>query len=164
MATPGGFAHVYLATSEQAIGGTRKHVLKRMLAPDTRTVAQIGKEVEVMKLLKDHPRIVNFIEASCTELSNERGYEIYILMEWCAGGGIIDMMNTRLQNRLTESEILKIFSDTVEVTHTHTCAARELTRLDTGRGAHALSVTSAHPPRPQGRKHSPDAAEHVQAL
>ena len=32
-----------------------------------------------------------------------------------AGGGIIDMMNTRLQNRLTESEILKIFSDTVEV-------------------------------------------------
>lgn len=32
-----------------------------------------------------------------------------------AGGGIIDMMNTRLQNRLTESEILKVFSDTVEV-------------------------------------------------
>lgn len=25
------------------------------------------------------------------------------------------MMNTRLQNRLTETEILKIFSDTVEV-------------------------------------------------
>jgi hypothetical protein len=25
------------------------------------------------------------------------------------------MMNTRLENRLTESEILKIFSDTVEV-------------------------------------------------
>lgn len=25
------------------------------------------------------------------------------------------MMNTRLQNRLTESEILKVFSDTVEV-------------------------------------------------
>lgn len=30
------------------------------------------------------------------------------------------MMNTRLQNRLTESEILKIFSDTVEgVAHMH---------------------------------------------
>lgn len=34
------------------------------------------------------------------------------------GGGIIDMMNTRLQNRLTEGEILKIFSDVVEVRHT----------------------------------------------
>lgn len=31
------------------------------------------------------------------------------------GGGIIDMMNTRLQNRMGEQEILKIFSDTVEV-------------------------------------------------
>ena len=36
-------------------------------------------------------------------------------MEWCPGGGIIDMMNTRLQNRMTEQEVLKIFSDTVEV-------------------------------------------------
>lgn len=29
------------------------------------------------------------------------------------------MMNTRLQNRLTETEILKIFSDTVEVGQAH---------------------------------------------
>lgn len=35
-------------------------------------------------------------------------------MEYCAGGGIIDFMNTRLQSRLTEQEILKIFSDAVE--------------------------------------------------
>lgn len=41
-------------------------------------------------------------------------------MELAAGGGIIDMMNTRLQNRLTESEILKVFSDVVEaVAHMH---------------------------------------------
>lgn len=84
------------------------------------------------KLLRDHPRIVNFIEASFSELpataTRAKCYEIFILMEWCpgmatrssfelieAGGGIIDMMNTRLQNRMTESEILKIFSDVVEV-------------------------------------------------
>lgn len=42
------------------------------------------------------------------------GYEVFILMEYCSGGGIIDFMNTRLQNRLTEQEILKIFSDVVE--------------------------------------------------
>lgn len=36
------------------------------------------------------------------------------------GGGIIDLLNSRLQNRLTESEILKIFSDTVDaVAHMH---------------------------------------------
>ncbi len=66
------------------------------------------------KLLRDHPRIVNIVEASVAELPTG-GYEIYILMEWCPGGGIIDMMNTRLQNRMTEQEVLKIFSDTVEV-------------------------------------------------
>lgn len=32
------------------------------------------------------------------------------------GGGVIDLMNRRLQQRLTEPEILKIFSDVCEVT------------------------------------------------
>ncbi|SCV74186.1 BQ2448_6618 [Microbotryum intermedium] len=124
-----GFAHVYLATSATPIPvgsphATTKHVLKRMAVPDTKGVQEVGKEVEVMKLVRNHPKIVNMIEASVAELpggtNGSKGYEIYILMEWCEGGGIIDLMNTRLQNRLTETEILKIFSDTVEaVAHMH---------------------------------------------
>lgn len=35
-------------------------------------------------------------------------------MEYCAGGGIIDMMNRRLRERLTESEILTIFVEVLE--------------------------------------------------
>lgn len=97
----------------------------------------------LQRQLKNHPKIVNMIEASVADLpggvDGSKGYEIYILMEWCQGapsaffptcdqtpetepvlppppgGGIIDMMNTRLQNRLTEGEILKVFSDVVEV-------------------------------------------------
>ncbi|GAA6014588.1 hypothetical protein JCM8202_001588 [Rhodotorula sphaerocarpa] len=125
----GGFAHVYLATSTIPLpkgfpNATTRHVLKRMVVPDKRGVAEVGKEVEVMRQLKNHPKIVNMIEASVSDLAGgvdgSRGYEIYILMEWCQGGGIIDMMNTRLQNRLTEGEILKIFSDVVEaVAHMH---------------------------------------------
>ncbi|GAA6059434.1 hypothetical protein JCM10212_005373 [Sporobolomyces blumeae] len=125
----GGFAHVYLANSAVPLPlgsptATTKHVLKRMAVPDKRGVHEVGKEVEVMRQLKNHPKIVNMIEASVADLpggvDGSRGYEIYILMEWCAGGGIIDMMNTRLQNRMTESEILKIFADTVEaVAHMH---------------------------------------------
>ncbi|ORY57112.1 hypothetical protein BCR35DRAFT_296112 [Leucosporidium creatinivorum] len=127
--TEGGFAHVYLANSATPIpagspSASTKHVLKRIAVPDKKGVEEVGKEVEVMKLVRNHPRIVNMIEASVSELpggvNGSKGYEIYILMEWCAGGGIIDMMNTRLQNRLTETEILKIFSDTVEaVAHMH---------------------------------------------
>jgi hypothetical protein len=36
-------------------------------------------------------------------------------MEFCAGGGIIDMMNRRLRERLAEHEILQIFVDVCEV-------------------------------------------------
>ncbi|GAA5855438.1 hypothetical protein JCM8547_007829 [Rhodosporidiobolus lusitaniae] len=125
----GGFAHVYLANSSVPLPvgsptATTKHVLKRMVVPDKRGVEEVGKEVDVMRQLKNHPKIVNMIEASVADLpggvDGSKGYEIYILMEWCPGGGIIDMMNTRLQNRLTESEILKIFSDVVEaVAHMH---------------------------------------------
>ncbi|GAA5843135.1 hypothetical protein JCM11251_003940 [Rhodosporidiobolus azoricus] len=125
----GGFAHVYLATCSVPLPhgsptATTKHVLKRMVVQDKRGVEEVGREVDVMRQLKNHPKIVNMIEASVADLpggmDGSKGYEIYILMEWCPGGGIIDMMNTRLQNRLTESEILKIFSDVVEaVAHMH---------------------------------------------
>jgi len=42
------------------------------------------------------------------------GYEVFLMMEFCSGGGLIDFMNTRLQHRLTEPEILKIFGDVAE--------------------------------------------------
>lgn len=64
--------------------------------------------------MRGHKYIVNLIEASASIIPGTTGYEVFILMEYCAGGGIIDFMNTRLQNRLTEQEILKIFSDVVE--------------------------------------------------
>ncbi|GAA5932321.1 uncharacterized protein JCM15063_001190 [Sporobolomyces koalae] len=125
----GGFAHVYLATSEIPLPvgspqATTKHVLKRMAVPDKRGVQQVGQEVTIMRQLRNHPKIVNMIEASVNDLpggtDGSKGYEIYILMEWCQGGGIIDMMNTRLQNRMSEQEILKIFDDTVQaVAHMH---------------------------------------------
>lgn len=49
----GGFAHVYLATSEFSIPkgsstATNKHVLKRIAVQDKKGVEEVGKEVEVM--------------------------------------------------------------------------------------------------------------------
>ncbi|GAA98654.1 uncharacterized protein L969DRAFT_24528 [Mixia osmundae IAM 14324] len=146
----GGFAFVYLVRSAQPIyypssaaafsstsstapspqgahEGHTWHVLKRVAVPDREMLAEVQHEVDVMRKLRGHRHIVNFIESSSAPLpgptgtkSNGSAYEVYILMEYCAGGGIIDMMNTRLQNRLTEGEILKMFSDTVEgVAHMH---------------------------------------------
>ena len=109
----GGFAHVYVAQiiSPEAKGEVA--VLKRVAVPDKEELANMRTEVETMKKLKGHKHIVTYIDSHASQLKGG-GYEVFLLMEYCAGGGLIDFMNTRLKNRLTEPEILKIFSDAAE--------------------------------------------------
>lgn len=66
-----------------------------------------------MKKLKGHSKIVTYMDSHASQLKGG-GYEVFLLMEYCSGGGLIDFMNTRLQHRLTEPEILHIFSDVAE--------------------------------------------------
>ncbi|KAI9720871.1 MAG: hypothetical protein M1812_002710 [Candelaria pacifica] len=109
----GGFAHVYAVTLPKPINGDDAAVLKRVAVPDKETLANMRTEVETMKKLKGHRHIVTYMDSHASQLKGG-GYEVFLLMEYCAGGGLIDFMNTRLQNRLTEPEILKIFSDVAE--------------------------------------------------
>ncbi|KAL4975009.1 kinase-like domain-containing protein [Aspergillus desertorum] len=109
----GGFAHVYVVRLSQPVDGSDKAVLKRVAVPDKTALANMRTEVETMKKLKGHRHIVKYIDSHASQLK-AGGYEVFLLMEYCAGGGLIDFMNTRLQNRLTEPEIIKIFSDVAE--------------------------------------------------
>ncbi|KAI9806291.1 MAG: hypothetical protein M1825_006406 [Sarcosagium campestre] len=110
----GGFAHVYLVRLSQTTNGSDVAVLKRVAVPDKDALANMRTEVETMKKLRGHVRhIVTYIDSHASQLKGG-GYEVFLLMEYCAGGGLIDFMNTRLQNRLTEPEILNIFSDVAE--------------------------------------------------
>lgn len=88
------------------------------------------------RLLRGHPNIVYLIDAAWAKMPTG-AFEVYILMEYCPGmsyenaspsylltlfkgGGIIDMMNRRLRERLTEAEILQIFVEVCEgVAHMH---------------------------------------------
>ncbi|KFY90607.1 hypothetical protein V500_05091 [Pseudogymnoascus sp. VKM F-4518 (FW-2643)] len=109
----GGFAHVYLVKMPEPKDGTDIAVLKRVAVPDKDSLASMRTEVETMKKLKGHRPIVTYYDSHASQLKGG-GYEVFLLMEFCSGGGLIDFMNTRLQNRLTEPEILKIFSDVTE--------------------------------------------------
>ncbi|WEW55275.1 Ark- serine/threonine protein kinase [Emydomyces testavorans] len=109
----GGFAHVYVVRLPQPVDGSETAVLKRVAVPDKAALANMRTEVETMKKLKGHKHIVTYIDSHASQLKGG-GYEVFLLMEFCAGGGLIDFMNTRLQNRLTEPEILKIFTDVAE--------------------------------------------------
>jgi AP2-associated kinase len=109
----GGFAHVYLVKMPEPKDGTDIAILKRVAVPDKENLANMRTEVETMKKLKGHQAIVKYYDSHASQLKGG-GYEVFLLMEFCSGGGLIDFMNTRLQNRLTEPEILKIFSDVTE--------------------------------------------------
>ncbi|KAE8144392.1 kinase-like domain-containing protein [Aspergillus avenaceus] len=109
----GGFAHVYVVRLPQAVDGSDKAVLKRVAVPDKAALANMRTEVETMKKLKGHRHIVKYIDSHASQLRGG-GYEVFLLMEFCSGGGLIDFMNTRLQHRLTEPEIIQIFTDVAE--------------------------------------------------
>ncbi|TFL06833.1 hypothetical protein BDV98DRAFT_541335 [Pterulicium gracile] len=109
----GGFAHVYLVRTAAPVYNTTHHVLKRIAVPSESMLTDVKKEVDIMRLLKGHPNIVHLIDAAWHRMPDGM-YEVFILMEFCPGGGIIDMMNRRLRERLTEREILQIFVDVCE--------------------------------------------------
>jgi AP2-associated kinase len=110
----GGFAHVYVVR----VPKTDEHipeiaVLKRVAVPDKDALSNMRTEVETMKKLRGHKHVVTYFDSHASQLKGG-GYEVFLLMEFCQGGGLIDFMNTRLQHRLTEPEILHIFSDVAE--------------------------------------------------
>ena len=109
----GGFAHVYLVKLPQPVDGTDLAVLKRVAVPDKEALRGMRTEVESMKRIRGHRKVVTYIDSHASELKGG-GYEVFLLMEYCNGGGLIDFMNTRLQHRLTEPEILHIFTDVSE--------------------------------------------------
>ncbi|KAE8541110.1 hypothetical protein D1P53_002464 [Cryptococcus gattii VGV] len=124
----GGYAHVYLTTSDTPIyppsrrtekkgrwgeKGYTQHCLKRIAFQDDSVWVDVKKEIEVMKSLPPNSHLVQYLGSSHTR-SSAGQHEVFILMEFCAGGGIIDLLNKRLRDRLKEIEILNIFTDVCE--------------------------------------------------
>ncbi|KAF9926895.1 hypothetical protein FBU30_003616 [Linnemannia zychae] len=111
----GGFAHVYVGSiiNNGAIVSGFPVVVKRIAVADKERLAVVNSEIETMKRLGKHKNIVEYMD-SCMGKLEHGGYEVLILMEYCGGGPVIDLMNRRLQHRLTEPEILKIFSNVCE--------------------------------------------------
>ncbi|KAI8890479.1 kinase-like protein [Backusella circina FSU 941] len=114
----GGFAHVYVARIEGKSGYV---VLKRVVVPDQERLKMVEKEIEFMRRLGEHKNICRYYESRIDVLPTG-GFQALILIEYCPGGGVIDLMNRRLQQRLTEPEILGIFSDVAEaLAYLHYC-------------------------------------------
>ncbi|KAM4645046.1 AP2-associated protein kinase 1 isoform 3-T4 [Amazona ochrocephala] len=72
--------------------------------------------------LSGHKNIVGYIDSSINSVSSGDVWEVLILMDFCRGGQVVNLMNQRLQTGFTETEVLQIFCDTCEaVARLHQC-------------------------------------------
>lgn len=57
---------------------------------------------------------MQYIDSHAARNANGPGYEVFLLMEYCSRNGLIDFMNERLRERLSEAEVLTIGSNIAE--------------------------------------------------
>ncbi|EPX71747.1 NAK protein kinase Ppk38 [Schizosaccharomyces octosporus yFS286] len=109
----GGFSHVYLVKVRAPGVAPYEAVLKRIFAVDALALKAVYEEVNTMKLVSNDKRCVSYYGSEFFSAGKSQ-FESLVLLEYCSGGGLIDFMNSRLQIRLSESEILKIASHVTE--------------------------------------------------
>ncbi|ODV82660.1 hypothetical protein CANARDRAFT_182733, partial [[Candida] arabinofermentans NRRL YB-2248] len=110
----GGFAHVYTCIIEPKWRNEPLVCLKRVAVPDKPTLNILRQEVDAMRRLEGKSCIVSYIDSHAARMTTGVGYEVFVLMEYCSRNGLIDFMNQRLVNKLTETEILQIMGEITE--------------------------------------------------
>ncbi|XP_009997650.1 PREDICTED: AP2-associated protein kinase 1 [Chaetura pelagica] len=99
-----------------------KCALKRMYVNNEYDLQVCKREIQIMRDLSGHKNIVGYIDSSINSVSSGDVWEVLILMDFCRGGQVVNLMNQRLQTGFTESEVLQIFCDTCEaVARLHQC-------------------------------------------
>lgn len=106
----GGFAIVFLVKTNQGV----RCALKRMYVNNEHDLQVCKCEIQIMKDLVGHKNIVGYLDSSITAMGSKEVWEVFILMDYCKGGQVVNLMNQRLQTGFTESEVLQIFCDTCD--------------------------------------------------
>ncbi|XP_026546150.1 AP2-associated protein kinase 1 [Notechis scutatus] len=106
----GGFAIVFLVRTSNGM----KCALKRMYVNNEYDLQVCKQEIQIMRDLSGHKNIVGYIDSTINSVSSGDVWEVLILMDFCRGGQVVNLMNQRLQTGFTENEVLQIFCDTCE--------------------------------------------------
>uniref|UniRef100_A0AAY4AVM0 non-specific serine/threonine protein kinase n=1 Tax=Denticeps clupeoides TaxID=299321 RepID=A0AAY4AVM0_9TELE len=114
----GGFAIVFLVRTHQGV----RCALKRMYVNNEHDLQVCKCEIQIMRDLVGHKNIVGFLDSSITAVGSGDVWEVLILMDFCRGGQVVNLMNQRLQTGFSEQEVLQIFCDTCDaVARLHQC-------------------------------------------
>ncbi|XP_061907393.1 AP2-associated protein kinase 1-like isoform X3 [Entelurus aequoreus] len=114
----GGFAIVFLVRTNQG----QRCALKRMYVNNEDDLQICKLEIQIMRDLVGNKNIVGFLDSSIAAVGADDVWEVLILMDFCRGGQVVNLMNQRLQTGFTEAEVLHIFCDTCKaVARLHQC-------------------------------------------
>ncbi|XP_034547712.1 AP2-associated protein kinase 1-like isoform X6 [Notolabrus celidotus] len=114
----GGFAIVFLVRTHQGV----RCALKRMYVNNEHDLQVCKLEIQIMRDLVGNKNIVGFLDSSIAAVGAGDVWEVLILMDFCRGGQVVNLMNQRLQTGFSEAEVLQVFCDTCEaVARLHQC-------------------------------------------
>lgn len=114
----GGFAIVFLVRTHQGV----RCALKRMYVNNEHDLQICNLEIQIMRDLVGNRNIVGFLDSCITAVGAGDVWEVLILMDFCRGGQVVNLMNQRLQTGFSEAEVLQVFCDTCEaLTRLHQC-------------------------------------------
>ncbi|KAF7455709.1 calcium-dependent protein kinase 7(CDPK7), partial [Cryptosporidium felis] len=80
----GQFAEVYYCNEKST---NNSYAMKIIYSTDEIPISRIVEEVEIMKLLRDHPNIVSIVDSNIGHI-NEDKYEVKMVLELCKGGDL----------------------------------------------------------------------------
>ncbi|XP_076139948.1 AP2-associated protein kinase 1-like isoform X6 [Alosa pseudoharengus] len=106
----GGFAIVFLVRTHQGV----RCALKRMYVNNEHDLQVCKREIQIMKDLVGHKNIVGYLDSSISAVGGGDVWEVLILMDYCRGGQVVNLMNQRLQTGFSEQEVMQVFCDTCE--------------------------------------------------
>ncbi|KAJ3604212.1 hypothetical protein NHX12_028953 [Muraenolepis orangiensis] len=106
----GGFAIVFLVRTHQGV----RCALKRMYVNNEHDLQICNLEIQIMRDLVGNRNIVGFLDSCITTVGAGDVWEVLILMDFCRGGQVVNLMNQRLQTGFSEAEVLQVFCDTCE--------------------------------------------------
>eukprot|EP01138_Halocafeteria_seosinensis_P012009 gb/GECG01012273.1/.p1 GENE.gb/GECG01012273.1/~~gb/GECG01012273.1/.p1 ORF type:complete len:583 (+),score=79.97 gb/GECG01012273.1/:1-1749(+) len=108
----GGFGKVYLVSD--ASRGGQQYVLKHMYIQGEESKRQLKQEIEIMGQLS-HENIIRFLGYSAA-----KGNQVFLLMEYCPGGHLLDVINSLSPGTVTTNTVLTYFTPIAKaVAHMH---------------------------------------------
>ncbi|RKP30718.1 kinase-like protein [Metschnikowia bicuspidata] len=103
----GGYSQIY---ESKSLPSPRVACLKQVKVADKAGLAELRKEVEVMRTLENARNIVKYFDSHAERLPDGT-YQVLVLMELCPNRSLLDYMNAHIREKLTESQILTIMMD-----------------------------------------------------